>query len=173
MSKIYVPYVHATSVYDIDVNFFKKENIKTILVDLDNTLDSYKTKTPSPRAFELKEKLEKEGIEMIIVSNNTGKRVTTYASELGVKFISSIGKPFARKLLKKMKELNIDLSTTMMIGDQTVTDIACGNRARIKTVLTDKIVKEDQPTTHFNRLFDRPIRRKLARKNLLRDWRNL
>ena len=60
-----------------------------------------------------------------------------------------------------------------MIGDQTVTDIACGNRARIKTVLTDKIVKEDQPTTHFNRLFDRPIRRKLARKNLLRDWRNL
>ena len=77
MSKIYVPYVHATSVYDIDVNFFKKENIKTILVDLDNTLDSYKTKTPSPRAFELKEKLEKEGIEMIIVSNNTGKRVTT------------------------------------------------------------------------------------------------
>ena len=173
MSKIYVPYVHATSVYDIDVNFFKKENIKTILVDLDNTLDSYKTKTPSPRAFELKEKLEKEGIEMIIVSNNTGKRVTTYASELGVKFISSIGKPFARKLLKKMKELNIDLSTTMMIGDQTVTDVACGNRARIKTVLTDKIVKEDQPTTHFNRLFDRPIRRKLARKNLLRDWRNL
>ena len=173
MSKIYVPYVHATSVYDIDVNFFKKENVKTILVDLDNTLDSYRTKTPSPRAFELKEKLAKEGIEMIIVSNNTGKRVTTYASELGVKFISSIGKPFARKLLKKMKELNIDLSTTMMIGDQTVTDIACGNRARIKTVLTDKIVKEDQPTTHFNRLFDRPIRRKLARKNLLRDWRNL
>ena len=173
MSKIYVPYVHATSVYDIDVNFFKKENVKTILVDLDNTLDSYRTKTPSPRAFELKEKLNKEGIEMIIVSNNTGKRVTTYASELGVRFFSSIGKPFAKKLLKKMKELNIDLSTTMMVGDQTVTDVACGNRAKIRTVLTDKIVKEDQPTTHFNRLFDRPIRRRLARKNLLRDWRSL
>ncbi len=173
MFKVHVPYAHASSIFEIDVSFFKKENIKTLLVDLDNTLDSYKTKTPSKRVFELKDKLEKEGIKLIIVSNNTGKRVTTYASELGIDFISSIGKPFARKLLKKLHELNIDLSTTIMVGDQTVTDIACGNRAKIKTVLTDKIVKEDQPTTHFNRMFDRPIRKKLAKKNLLRDWRSL
>ena len=173
MSKIYIPYAHAESVFAIDVSFFKKENVKTILIDLDNTLDSYKTKTPSKRVFDLKERLLKEGIKMIIVSNNTGKRVTTYASALGIDFISSIGKPFARKLIKKMKERNIDLSTSMMIGDQTVTDIACGNRAKIRTILTDKIVKEDQPTTHFNRLFDRPIRKRLAKKNLLRDWRSL
>ena len=38
-------------------------------------------------------------------------------------------------------------------------------------ILTDKIVKEDQPTTHFNRLFDRPIRRHLKRKGKLIDWR--
>lgn len=173
MLKIHVPYAHAASVFEIDVSFYKKENIKTLLVDLDNTLDSYKTKTPSKRVYELKDKLEKEGIRMFIVSNNTGKRVTQYAEALGVDFISSIRKPFAKKLLRKMRELNVDLSTTMMIGDQTVTDIPCGNRARIKTVLTDKIVKEDQPTTHFNRLFDRPIRRRLKKKNLLRDWRSL
>jgi len=173
MSKINVPYAHASSIFEIDVSFYKKENVKTLLVDLDNTLDSYRTKTPSKRVFDLKEKLSKEGIEMVIVSNNTGTRVTTYAEALGVRFISSIRKPFAKKLLAKAKEYNIDLSTSMMIGDQTVTDIPCGNRAGIKTVLTDKIVKEDQPTTHFNRLFDRPIRRKLMRKNLLRDWRSL
>lgn len=173
MRKIHIPYAHASSVFDIDISFYKKEGIKTLLVDLDNTLDSYKTKTPSLRVFELKRKLNENGITMIIVSNNTGKRVTTYASELGISFISSIRKPFASKLLKRLKELNIDLSSTMLIGDQTVTDIPCGNRAKIKTVLTDKIVKEDQPTTHFNRLFDRPIRRALKRKNLLREWRNI
>lgn len=173
MLKIHIPYAHATSVFDIDVSFFKKEKVETLLVDLDNTLDSYRTLTPSKRVFELKQKLLDNGIKMMIVSNNTGKRVTTYATELGVPFISSIRKPFASKLLKKMKELNIDITTTMMVGDQTVTDIACGNRAKIKTVLTDKIVKEDQPTTHFNRLFDRPIRKALKRKNLLREWRNI
>ena len=173
MSKNHVPYAHASSIFDIDVSFFKKENVKTVLVDLDNTLDSYKTKTPSKRVYELKDKLAKEGIELIIISNNTGKRVTTYASELQVRFVSSIGKPFASKLLKKLAMLNIDKSTCIMVGDQTVTDVACGNRAKIKTVLTDKIVKEDQPTTHFNRLFDKPIRKKLAKKNLLRDWRSI
>ena len=173
MLKIHIPYAHASSVFDIDVGFFKNENIKTILCDLDNTLDSYRTKTPSKRVFELKETLAKAGIDLIIVSNNTGKRVTEYASALDVPFISSIRKPFAKKLLAKMKDMGIDLSTTMLIGDQTVTDIPCGNRAGVKTVLTDKIVKEDQPTTHFNRLFDRPIRRALKRKKLLRDWRTL
>ena len=173
MLKIHIPYAHASSIFDIEMDFFKKEGVKTLLVDLDNTLDSYQTKTPSKRVYELKDKLAENGIQMIIVSNNTGKRVTTYATELNVPFISSIGKPFARKLIKKMKELGIDLTTSMMVGDQTVTDIACGNRAKIKTVLTDKIVKEDQPTTHFNRLFDRPIRRSLKKKNLLREWRNL
>lgn len=173
MLKIHIPYAHATSVFDIDVSFFAKENVKTLLVDLDNTLDSYRTSTPSKRVFELKQRLEENNIKMIIVSNNTGKRVTKYANELGVPFISSIRKPFASKLLAKLKELNIDLATTMMVGDQTVTDIACGNRAKIRTVLTDKIVKEDQPTTHFNRLFDRPIRKALKRKKLLREWRNI
>lgn len=173
MLKIYIPYAHAASIFEIDVDFFKKENVKTVLCDLDNTLDSYRTKTPSKRVFELKEKFEKAGIDMIIVSNNTGKRVTEYASCLGIPFFSSIGKPFAKKLIAKMKDLGIDFSTTMLIGDQTVTDIACGNRAGIRTVLTDKIVKEDQPTTHFNRLFDRPIRKSLKRKKLLRDWRTL
>lgn len=173
MLKIHIPYAHAKSVFDIDVSFFLKEKIEVLLVDLDNTLDSYRTAKPSKRVFDLKQKLADNGIKLMIVSNNTGNRVTTYAKELDVPFISSIRKPFASKLLKKLDELGIDKNKTMLIGDQTVTDIACGNRAKIRTVLTDKIVKEDQPTTHFNRLFDRPIRKSLAKKNLLRDWRNV
>ena len=35
----------------------------------------------------------------------------------------------------------------------------------------DKIVEEDQPTTRFNRLFDVPIRKKLAKTGLLKEWR--
>ena len=82
-----------------------------------------------------------------------------------------MGKPFAKKLLRKLSEAQIDPKTAVMIGDQTTTDIASANRARILSILTDKIVKEDQPTTHFNRLFDRPIRRHLRRKGKLIDWR--
>ncbi len=169
MSKLNIPTYHAKSVYDIPLSFYKEHGIKTILCDLDNTLDSYKAMTPSKRAVLLKEELNKNGIELIIVSNNRKTRVGTYADALGVKFVSSIGKPFAFGVNKAVKKLSLNKSETIMIGDQTVTDIVSANRAHIFNVLTDKIVEEDQPTTHFNRLFDRPIRKWLIRKNLLNE----
>ena len=171
MCKVYTPYAHAKSIFEIEIDFYKKLGIKTVLSDLDNTLDSYKTKTPSANVISFKQILEENGIELFIISNNTGKRVQEYANALGVRYASAVGKPFARKLIRKLKEAQIDLKTAVMVGDQTVTDIASANRARILCILTDKIVKEDQPTTHFNRLFDRPIRHYLKRKGRLIDWR--
>lgn len=173
MLKCRIPFAHASSIYDIDVSFYKKLGIKYVLSDLDNTLDSYKTKLPSNKAVELKKILQENEIELIIISNNTGKRVSTYSDALGIRYLSSVGKPFATKLLKKLAENKIDIDKSIMIGDQVVTDITCANRANIKSVLTDKLVKEDQWTTRFNRLFDRPLRKALKRKHLLKDWREI
>lgn len=167
--KIHIPTYHAKSVYDIPLSFYKKLGIKTLLCDLDNTLDSYKAAVPTERAILLKEELLKNNIEIIIVSNNRKERVSTYADALGVRYVNSIGKPFARGVNKAVERMRLSKESTLMIGDQTVTDIVSANRAHIKCVLTDKIVEEDQPTTHFNRLFDRPIRKWLIRKNLLNE----
>ena len=173
MLKRFIPFAHAESIYVIDLSFYKKLGIKYVFADLDNTLDSYKQATPLKRAIKLKEELTKLGIELIIVSNNTGARVQKYSKELGVRHFSSLAKPFSFKLKKIMKRANIKPEEVVMIGDQTVTDISCANGAKVKSILTDKLVKEDQPTTRFNRLFDKPIRRKLEKKNLLRDWRQI
>ena len=173
MFKRFIPFAHAESIYKIDLSFFTKLGIKYVFADLDNTLDSYKQATPLKPAIELKENLEKLGIELIIVSNNRGKRVQKYSKDLGVKHWSTLGKPFATRICKIMKKLNINKDEVIMIGDQIVTDISCANGAKIKSVLTEKLVPEDQPTTRFNRLFDNPLRRKLKRKNLLKDWRQI
>lgn len=171
MWKRLIPFAHAKSIYEIDVEFYKKLGIKYVFSDLDNTLDSYKQAIPTEKAICLKNKLNSEGIELIITSNNTGKRVTLYSTEYGVRFLSSLKKPFSKKLKKKMKNVGINPNEVIMIGDQVITDIGCANGAGIKSILTDKLVKEDQPTTRFNRLFDRPLRKKLSRKGLLKDWR--
>ena len=59
----------------------------------------------------------------------------------------------------------------MLVGDQLMTDTLAAKGAHIRIVLTEKIVKEDQFTTHFNRLLDRPIRKHLKKKGKLLDWR--
>jgi len=173
MLKRFIPFAHAESIYEIDLSFYEKLGIKYVFADLDNTLDSYKQATPLERAKNLKEELGRHGIELIIVSNNTGARVQKYSKELGVRHFSSLAKPFSFKIKKIMKRANIKPENVVMIGDQIVTDISCANGAKLKSVLTEKLVPEDQPTTRFNRLFDNPLRKKLRKKNLLRDWRQI
>lgn len=167
----FIPYCHATSIFDVDIAFFQKENIKTILADLDNTLDSYKALTPSTRVLDLKRKLEEVGIELIVISNNKEKRVKPYASDLSVRYLYSTHKPFSKRLIKFFDSNNIDKNHVMCVGDQLLTDVVMANSAHLKVILTEKIVKEDQWTTHFNRLIDRPIRRHLRKKNKLVDWK--
>lgn len=170
MNKRFVPFCVAKSIYDIDPAFFKKHQITTLFVDLDNTLDAHNKSHPSDRALALKEKFAAVGIEMIVVSNNTSKRVSTYAKELGVRYAGSLLKPFAFRLKKFIKANKIDIAKVMMIGDQIITDVCCGNGAGIRVILTERLVDDDQWTTKFNRLFDKPRYKKLKKLNLLIKW---
>ena len=169
--KKFIPFAHAQSVYEIDLDFFIKNNVSYLFLDLDNTLDSYKCKVPSERAIELIKKIEEKGIKVYIISNNRKKRVDAYASKIPCDYISKSFKPFAFKINKFIKENGIEKDKSMIVGDQLMTDVLFGHNAKIRVVLTEKIVKEDQPTTRFNRLFDRPIRKSLFKKKLLIDWR--
>ena len=172
MIKKFIPTFHANNIYEISLSFFQKNKIKILLLDLDNTLDSYKQKEPSERAYALINELKSHNIRPIIISNNTGGRVERYAKLLSIEFIARVGKPFKKRLLNALKEKNINIDDCLVVGDQLVTDILAGNRAKIKTLLTEKLVKEDQFTTHFNRLFDKPIRARLKKCGKLNNWKN-
>lgn len=172
MNKRFIPYAHAQNIFEIDLSFYKKNKIKHIFVDLDNTLDSYKSKIPSKRTIDFYNTLVQNGISLTIVSNNVQKRVKEYAEALGVKYFCSIRKPFYKRICNAITKLGYNKDDIVMIGDQIFTDVACGNGAKIKTILVEKLVKEDQLTTRINRIFDKPYRKKLERKKLLIDWRD-
>lgn len=164
-------FAHAKSIYDIEIPFYSQMGIKYLLIDLDNTLDSYRIYYPTLPAINLIKDLRENGIIPIIVSNNKGKRVQTYASFLQVECISSAMKPFAKKIKSFLKASNIKHDKVMLIGDQLMTDVGAANAADIKAILTDKIVNEDQWTTRLNRFIDIPLRKKLKKKGKLPDWR--
>ena len=95
----------------------------------------------------------------------------TYANALGVEYVYSARKPFSGRIKKFLKEKNVPVENSMLVGDQMMTDVLAAKGAHLRIVLTEKIVKEDQWTTHINRLFDRPIRKHLNKKGKLPDWR--
>ena len=171
MFKRFIPFAHAQSIYEIDPEFFVRQGVKVLFVDLDNTLDSYKAKAPSERTIEYIGRLRKVGIIPVMISNNKAKRVGQYADALGIEYLASAMKPFAKNILKEIERRGVKKEEVMLVGDQMMTDVLAAYGAKIRVVLTEKIVKEDQWTTHINRLFDRPIRRYHRKKGNLIDWK--
>lgn len=172
MFKRFIPFAHSQSIYEIEPEFYKRNNVKVLFMDLDNTLDSYKARVPKERTLELVKRIKEAGINPVIISNNKAKRVSGYANLLGVEFLSSAHKPFSRRIKKEIARRGLTNEDVMLVGDQMMTDVLAAHGAKIKVVLTEKVVKEDQWTTHINRIFDRPIRKYHRKRNNLVDWRN-
>ena len=172
MFKRFIPFAHAQSIYEIEPSFFKKNGVKTLFIDLDNTLDSYKAKEPKERTLEYIKGLKKFGITPVIISNNKAHRVCGYADKLGIEYLPSARKPFSKKIKIELARRVLKPEEVMLVGDQMMTDVLAAKGAHIRVVLTEKVVKEDQWTTHINRIFDRPIRRYHRKRNNLIDWRN-
>ena len=172
MFKSFIPFAHAQSIYEIDPEFFKRNGVKTLFIDLDNTLDSYKARAPQERTINLVNKIKETGVIPVIISNNRPERVSGYAEALGIEFLASARKPFSKRIKKELAKRNLANEEVMLVGDQMMTDVQAARGAKIRVVLTEKIVKEDQWTTHINRIFDRPIRRYHKKRGNLIDWRN-
>ena len=171
MFKRFIPFAHAQSIYEIPVDFYSKLGVTLLLIDLDNTLDSYRLYEPTEKAIAIVNEIKKTGVEPVIVSNNVGKRVKQYADAIGVDCIFKALKPFSKRIRRFLKGKGVDPEHVMLVGDQMMTDVLAAKGAHIRIVLTEKIVKEDQFTTHINRIFDRPIRKHLNKKGKLPDWR--
>jgi len=170
MFKRFIPTYHAQSIYDVDPGFYKSVGVKNLLIDLDNTLGSYRDLHPNREAVALVSRLRTMGYNVIIISNNKPRRVSAYADNLGVPYLASAGKPFKKKLSALLNSRRMSPKETLLIGDQLLTDTVVARRLGIRIVLTEKIVKEDQWTTRFNRLLDRPIRAYLRKRQYLKEW---
>jgi hypothetical protein len=156
----YIPTWCCDNIYKLDLDFLVSKGIKFILSDLDNTLVPYTVATPSKEVRDLINEIKEKGITFIIVSNNTGKRVETFANSLDIEYISGAMKPFKRVIYNYLKKKKIEIDTCVLIGDQIMTDIKCANKLKCKSILTNPLIKKESIFTFFNRKIDKYYRKK-------------
>lgn len=173
MNKLAIPFAIAKSVYDIPLSYYKDNGIEYIFLDLDNTLASYKDKTPSKEAKDLIEAMKLEGYKVAIASNNTNKRVTDFAKDLNIPAYCNLRKPFGGPLKKVMEKEHIDPAKAMLIGDQIMTDVYAGNRAGIKVVLCEPLTKLDPIWTKINRFLGKGKMKRLYEKPYKDMWKRV
>ncbi len=161
------PNIYQKDIYSINYDSLKKDGIKCLIFDLDNTLGLISHKRCPDETRELIKKLKKD-FDIVICSNNNTRRLKPYMEELGVDGVSWSLKPSIRGLIKIKRKYKLKKKEMCIIGDQIVTDIVAGKRYRIKTVLVDPMGVKDLKITALNRIIENYIVNRYQKRGLFK-----
>ncbi len=148
---LFKPTFWLKSVLAIDEEFLKKNGVKALVLDMDNTLSMHGDPKAEAGVEDWLDKMRKLGIKMRVVSNNTIKRVKPLANALGLDFTANGAKPLTFGVNRAVKAMGAKKAETLVIGDQIFTDILAGNFAGIRTVLVEPFHLENKWTFKFKR----------------------
>ena len=164
---IFRPNIYKKNIFDIDYEYLKKQGIRCLIFDLDNTLGLISHKSCPDEAKKLINKLKKDFL-VIINSNNTKRRLKPYMDELGIDGVAWSMKPSIKGLISIKSRYHLKKKEMCMIGDQIVTDILCGNRFRIMTILVDPLGEKDLKITGLNRKIEAKIVKRYEKRGLFK-----
>lgn len=160
---IFKPKMYLKSIFDINYDYLKKNGIKYLIFDLDNTLGLVNEVVCSEKVRIFINDLSND-FKIVIASNNNYERVSKFIDNLNVSIISSAMKP-SRKIYQYMrKNYTKNMQEVCIIGDQIVTDILSGNRFGMMSILVDPLGEKDLKITSFNRFLEKKIIKKINLK---------
>lgn len=157
---LFKPTYFFDKIWDISIDFLKKENFKCVILDVDNTLTTHDNPVPHEKILKWLEDVKMSGIIPIILSNNTEDRVAPFATSLGIDFVSDAQKPLSAGVKKVVAKTGISKKEMLVVGDQIFTDVLCGKFSRIKTALVIPFELETMPFFKFKRALENVILRK-------------
>lgn len=150
--------------YDLTVADLKKQGIKAVLVDLDNTLIAWNNPDGTPEMRQWLHDLRDGGIRVIVVSNNSPKRVKRAVEKFDIDYEAWSLKPFTFGIDRALKRFHYEKNEVVMVGDQLMTDIRAAHRAGIRSILVKPLVEHDSIKTQINRARERRVMKQMAEK---------
>ena len=154
---------------EITPAFLASLGVKAILADIDNTLAPYEQPEPDERIKGWIASLAEAGIGIAFVSNNDWERVELFNRTLGVPAYAKSGKPFKKNLVKAMNDLGGTLETTVMLGDQLLTDALAGHNLGVKCLIVPPIRDKKNAFFRFKRWLEKPVVKRFKRRNGI-EW---
>lgn len=151
-------------IYSLPLDEMKAGGIRHILFDVDNTIVPYNSQEIPERTVPFFESVKAMGFHLCILSNNTDERVAPLAARLGIDFVAHAKKPLLHGAKKFMEKYGASPEAVAMVGDQLLTDMACGNRAGFTTFVVKPINPDELWITKWNRNYEKLIYRILGIK---------
>lgn len=161
MLKYFLPDYYFDKYSDISPDFLIENNIKTLLLDVDNTLAPYEQADPDENIISWLSSLKENGINFAFISNNSDpERINRFNRDIGAVAYSGSAKPLAKNTKKAMRLLGAEKESTAFLGDQIFTDVCAGKWHGMRAIIVPPI--KDKTTLFFKakRALEKPIMKK-------------
>lgn len=163
--KLY-PNGHFDRVEQITIEYLQANQIKALILDVDNTLIDYQ-KNLSKSVITWTRELKQENIKLYILSNTNHKeKVEKVAKALEIPYRNLAKKPLKSGFLKVQKDLKEKAENIAVVGDQIFTDIVGGNRCQMFTILVEPINPKDFWYTAWKRPIENKIKDRYRKKQM-------
>lgn len=149
--------------------FFKKNGIRYLICDIDNTLVPYSEATATPAVRGFFDRLRAEGVTIAFASNNDKARVVTFADDAGHPAEFKASKPFGRGVKKAMRRIGAQRENCAMLGDQVLTDGLAARYTGMRMILVRPIEDKDSLLFRVKRSIERRILRNYLRRHKIND----
>ncbi len=166
-----VPDKYFKSIYDINYKNLKQSGVKCLIFNVNNTLVGEGVNKPTNRVKDLFEDLKNMGFRLLIVSNNTKKKVTPFKELLCVDSAYLSFKPFKFKYKKILKIYNLKSHEVACIGSFLLYDILGANRMDFTSIYVNPISEDTNALSKINRKIENHFVKKLTKKGLFRRGR--
>ena len=151
------PNKYFESVKDITIEFLNENNIKALILDVDNTIIDINRKMPDG-IKKWCDDLRQKGIKFCILSNtNKIDKAKNAAEELDLPYFYFATKPLKRGFKKAVKLLDEKEENIAAIGDQIFTDVVGANRCKMFSILVKPISEKDIFTTRLKRPIEKLV----------------
>ena len=158
------PSLYLDSVKNINPMLLKKNNIKGLILDVDNTLiDYYRNLVDGAEKW--CEELKNEGIKCIILSNSNKKRkIEEVAEKLNIDYIMFAKKPLKSGFKRALSKLELKPEEVAVVGDQLFTDVIGAKRMNMFSILVKQVGEKDIFITKLKRPIENAIIKKYLEK---------
>lgn len=165
----YQPTYMIDSVAKIPLELLERDNIKGIILDVDNTLSPIGKGITAENYNWIKE-AKKYNLKVCILSNTLNERkVKKIMLGLDVFGLHFANKPSVKGFEMARNMLDLPKENIIMIGDQIFTDILGANRYGIKSILVKPISRFEGMFTLIKRPFEKFVMRKMLKADKNND----
>ena len=143
---------------DITPGFLNAIGVRFLMIDLDNTIARYSEQHPAESVIKWVADMNKNGIDLFIVSNSKrAHRVDEFSEVLGIGFTKSASKPSPKGLLFALENTSNSSGESALLGDQVFTDVLAANRAGVTSIIVRPLSLKN-PLLFLRFLVEAPFR---------------